>query len=71
MDKVKDVVEYFGDPVIVDWNDDPNFKVAYLDSVRGHPRLGDCNDVRTSRIRIIHFDDTIETDNTVYKRARS
>jgi hypothetical protein len=71
MDKVKAVVEYFGDPVIVDWNDDPNFKVAYLDSIRGHPKLGDCKDVRTSRIRIIYFDDTIETDNTIYKRARS
>jgi hypothetical protein len=71
MDKVKAVVEYFGDPVIVDFNDDPNFKVAYLDSIRGHPKLGDRNNVCTSRIRTIHFDDTIETDNTIYKRAKS
>lgn len=65
--KEKPVVYYEGVPRLYNWNDDVRYPVARLEYVVGHPKLGNCRDVRTSTILNIYFDGTIETKNTIYK----
>jgi hypothetical protein len=69
--KDKPTVYYIGVPEFWNWNDDVRYPVAYLPYVIGHPRLGDCYDVRTSIIVQQYFDGTIETLNTIYKPMAS
>lgn len=63
----KPVVCYLGLPKFWNWNDDPKHPVAGLDYVVGHPRLGNCADVRTSVVEKVLDDGTIITRNTIYK----
>jgi hypothetical protein len=67
----KATVYYVGVPEFWNWYDDPEQPVARLPYVIGHPRLGNCYDVRTSVILNKYFDGTIETRNTIYKPMAS
>jgi hypothetical protein len=69
--KEKPVVYYLGVPQFYDWNDDERYPVATLSYVIGHPKLGNCRDVRTSKVLNVYFDGTIETNNTIYKPMAS
>lgn len=63
----KPVVYYVGVPQIWNWNNDPKQPVASLQYVIGHPKLGNCTNVRTSVVLKVLDDGTIETKNTIYK----
>lgn len=63
----KPVVYYIGVPQFYNWDGKADQPVARLQYVIGHPKLGNCFDVRTSTIEKVLFDGTIITRNTVYK----
>jgi hypothetical protein len=67
----KPLVYYVGVPEFYNWNDDERYPVARLQYVIGHPKLGNCRDVRTSTVLHKYFDGTIETRNTIYKSMAS
>ena len=67
----KPVVYYVGVPEFYNWDGQPDQPVARLQYVIGHPKLGNCRDVRTSTIAKVLFDGTIITRNTVYKPLAS
>jgi hypothetical protein len=67
----KPVVYYVGVPELYNWNDDVRYPVARLEYIVGHPKLGNCRDVRTSTVLKVCIDGTIETKNTIYKPLAS
>jgi hypothetical protein len=67
VEQEKPVVYYLGVPQFYNWDDDVRYPLARLQYVIGHPKLGNCSDVRTSTIAKVLFDGTIITRNTVYK----
>ena len=63
----KPIVQYRGVPAFEQWPTNKLLTVAYLDSVVGHPTLGNAFDVRTSAVvRPIDEGGVFETRNTIY-----
>lgn len=64
--KMKQTVYYHGSVYIYRWLGSNTNIVANIGGVKNHPKLGDCDSVRTSPVVSVTTDGVVETKNTIY-----